>query len=94
MRKIASVLRGSLAFNEEWIGEIIVQTSKTIPLSALRVHEHDVLAMTNSGPVTLVVEEKIAGILLSPAQWDVIAKTLRAAQECLAAAEASKRQLQ
>lgn len=71
-----------------------MQTSKTIPLSALHADQHDVLAMTNSGPVTLVEEEKIAGILLSPAHWEVIAKTLRAAQEYLAAAEASKRQLQ
>ncbi|HRW11341.1 MAG TPA: hypothetical protein P5121_39855 [Caldilineaceae bacterium] len=50
--------------------------------------------MTHRGPVTLIEEERIAGVLLSPAQWDAIAKTLRAAQECLAAAEASKRQLQ
>lgn len=76
------------------MGENIVQTSNTIPLSLLGVHQHDVLAMTNRGPVTLVAEEKIAGILLSPAHWEAIARTLHAAREYLDAEEASKCQLQ
>lgn len=76
------------------MGDNIVQTSNTIPLSVLSADHRNVLAMTNRGPVTLIEEEKIAGILLSPAHWEAIARTLHAAQECLAAAEASKCQLQ
>ncbi|MCB0063186.1 MAG: hypothetical protein KDE19_13775 [Caldilineaceae bacterium] len=71
-----------------------MHTSKTIPLSLLSARQGDVLAMTCHGPVTLVAEERIAGILLSPAHWEAIARALQAAQECLAAAEASKCQLQ
>ena len=86
-----------MQLHSEW-GKNIVQTSNTISLSQLRAQlssqQSDLLAMTHRGPVTLIEEERIAGVLLSPAQWDAIAKTLRAAQECLAAAEASKRQLQ
>lgn len=48
--------------------------------------------MTHYGPVTLIEEEQIAGVLLSPAQWDAIKRTLRAAQECLAAADAKEQE--
>lgn len=65
-------------------------TLQTAHLRELNNHQQFILAMTNRGPVALVEEQSVAGVLVSPAQWEAIAKTLEAAQECLDALDASE----
>ncbi len=60
-----------------------------VPLSTLNEQQQNLLDLIQHGPVALTSDEQIAGVLLSPAQWTAIAKTLEAAQACLAALDAS-----
>ncbi|MCB0062540.1 MAG: hypothetical protein KDE19_10515 [Caldilineaceae bacterium] len=46
------------------------------------------LAMTDQGPVALLEEQRVAGVLVSWNQWNTIVKILEAAQECLATFDA------
>jgi hypothetical protein len=69
--------------------------NRTIPRPLQRAALHDIgerqqelLNLTHRGPVALIEQEQIAGILLSPAQWQAIINTLEAARECLASLDA------
>ncbi|MEZ4673855.1 MAG: hypothetical protein R2932_06360 [Caldilineaceae bacterium] len=66
-----------------------MKTLQTAPLSDMNESQQDLLAMTNTGPVVLLQEDQVAGVLLSPAQWEAITKTLEAVQECLTALDAA-----
>ncbi len=46
------------------------------------------LTMMSRGPVALIEQEQVAGVLLSPAQWQAIINTLEAARECLTSLDA------
>ena len=60
-----------------------------VPLSVMNDQQQLFLELIQRGPVALIADEKVAGVLLSPAQWAAITKTLEAAQECLTALDAS-----
>lgn len=62
---------------------------KHIDLSELDHNHNHISSLTHGGPVALVEGQQIAGVLLSPAQWQAITKTLEAAQECLAVMDIS-----
>lgn len=66
----------------------MIKPIQQVALHDLIEHQHAVLQMTMAGPVALVAQEQIAGILLSPAQWQAIVTSLEAARECLASLEA------
>lgn len=68
---------------------------RTIPSPLQRVALHDIgerqqelLNLARRGPVALIEQEQVAGVFLSPAQWQAIIATLEAAKECLASLEA------
>ncbi len=66
----------------------------TIPLCAMPFgiindQQQDLVSLTQLGPIALVNEEQVAGILLSPAQWAAITQTLEAAQLCMTALDLS-----
>lgn len=69
--------------------------NRTIPRPLQRAALHDIgkrqqelLNMALRGPVALIEQEQVAGVLLSPAQWQAIIVTLEAAKESLASLEA------
>jgi hypothetical protein len=64
------------------------------PLKHIDLSEMDrnrISSLTHGGPVALVEGQQVAGVLLSPAQWQAITQTLEAAQECLAVMEITTR---
>lgn len=63
------------------------------PLQRADLHDiserrQQLLNMTLLGPVALIEQEQVAGVLLSPVQWHAIIATLEAARECLTSLEA------
>lgn len=60
-----------------------------VPLSAINTQQQKLLDLIQCGPVALTANDRIAGVLLSPMQWDAIAKTLEATKACLAVLDAS-----
>lgn len=57
--------------------EIVVNaTPQMAPISDMRNRQNELLSMTESGPVMLLSRSKLAAILVSPTQWDAIARTL------------------
>lgn len=63
------------------------------PLQRVALHDigerqQELLNLALRGPVALIDQEQVAGVLLSPAQWQAIITTLEAARECLASLEA------
>ncbi|HMN30196.1 MAG TPA: type II toxin-antitoxin system Phd/YefM family antitoxin [Caldilineaceae bacterium] len=58
----------------------VLPLPQTAPISDLRNRQDEILTMTENGPVVLMSRSKPAAVLLSPAYWDAIARTLEAYQ--------------
>lgn len=57
--------------------EIVINvTPQMVPISDMRNRQNELLTMTESGPVMLLSRSKLAAILVSPTQWDAIARIL------------------
>jgi prevent-host-death family protein len=54
---------------------------QTAPISDMRNRQDEILTMTENGPVILLSRSKPAAVLLSPAYWDAIARTLKVYQQ-------------
>lgn len=68
----------------------MIKPIQQVPFHALSERRHAVLDMTAHGPVALVEQAQIVGVLLAPAQWQAIITSLEAARECLSSLEAVK----
>lgn len=66
-----------------------MNTFQTASLTDMSTCQQSVIAMMHQGPVALLEEKHVAGVLISLEQWNAIAKTLVAAKECIAVFDAN-----
>jgi len=66
-----------------------VKLLQTAPLNEIAESRQNLLTMLQQGPIMLLDEQQVSGVLVSVEQWQAITKTLEAAQECLIAFQAT-----